>query len=146
MNPDTPSPSFRLITDPDHVDPQAVSDLLDTAGMGKRSVASIAIAIRSSARVVAAYSTDNILIGFGRLISDGVYYGTLWDIAVHPGFRRRGIGGAIVSDLLQPCREAGFRMVGLFTAIHNSEFYRAAGFSMLDDIHAMTLDITQFEH
>ncbi len=137
---------FRIETNPPTVDLTSVSDLLEVVGMRARSIDAMAKAIRASTEVLVVYNDRNILVGFGRLISDGTYYGTLWDIAVHPNFQNLGVGRAIVVRLLAKCRSLGLSMIGLFTASHNRQFYANAGFAMLDNIHAMTLDLKQFEH
>jgi N-acetylglutamate synthase-like GNAT family acetyltransferase len=140
------SPGFRLENNPPKVDLLDVSNLLEIVGMGTRSIDTMAEAIRASTEIVVVYSDRDTLIGFGRLISDGTYYGTLWDIAVHPQFQKLGVGKLIVARLLAKCRRLQLKMVGLFTALHNRQFYESSGFAMLDHIHAMTLDSKQLEH
>jgi ribosomal protein S18 acetylase RimI-like enzyme len=39
----------------------------------------------------------------------------LYDIGVDEGFRRRGVGKALISALLRDCRERGFEEVFVFT-------------------------------
>ncbi|WP_213807203.1 GNAT family N-acetyltransferase [Granulicella sp. dw_53] len=139
-------PGFRIEINPPKVDLADLNSLFEIVGMGTRSVDAMREAIKSSTEIVVVYNDRDILVGFGRLISDGAYYGTLWDIAVHPNFQKLGIGKMIVARLLAKCRCLQLRMVGLFTALHNRRFYESLGFTMLDYIHAMTLDLDQFEH
>ena len=136
---------FRVENNPPKIDLVRVSDLLEVVGMRARSIEAMAQAIRASTEVLVVYNDRDVLVGFGRLISDGTYYGTLWDIAVHPNFQKLGVGKVIAARLLAKCRSLGLSMVGLFTASHNRQFYARTGFVMLDDIHAMTLDLKQFE-
>jgi N-acetylglutamate synthase-like GNAT family acetyltransferase len=138
-------PGFRVENNPPKVDLVSVSDLLEVVGMRARSIEAMAQAIRASTEVLLVYNDKDVLVGFGRLISDGTYYGTLWDVAVHPNSQRLGVGKVITARLLAKCRSLGLSVVGLFTASHNRQFYAKAGFAMLDDIHAMTLDLKQFE-
>jgi N-acetylglutamate synthase-like GNAT family acetyltransferase len=135
---------FRVESNPLNIDLVSVSALLEIVGMRARPVDAMARAIRASTEVLAVYNDRDTLVGFGRLISDGTYYGTLWDIAVHPNFQKLGIGKVITARLLAKCRSLGLGMVGLFTARHNRQFYSSVGFTMVDDIHAMTLDLNQF--
>jgi N-acetylglutamate synthase-like GNAT family acetyltransferase len=135
---------FRVESNPPNIDLVSVSTLLEIVGMRARSIDAMERAIRASTEVLVVYNDKDTLIGFGRLISDGTYYGTLWDIAVHPNFQKLGIGKVITARLLAKCRSLGLAMVGLFTATHNCQFYSSAGFTMVDDIHAMTLDLNQF--
>ena len=137
---------FRVESNPPEVDLVGVSNLLEIVGMRARSIDAMAQAIKASTEVVVVHDDRKMLVGFGRLVSDGMYYGTLWDIAVHPNVQKRGVGKAIVSRLLAKCRSLELMMVGLFTALHNRQFYESSGFAMLDYIHAMTLDLKQSEH
>ena len=134
-------PGFRLVSNPTDLDLEGVSRLLEGVGMRARDGEHMASAIRASTQVIAAYLPSGGLVGFGRLISDGVFYGTIWDIAVNPAYQKLGIGSAIVTALLDTSRHLGLYMVGLFTALHNRQFYENLGFVVLDDIHPMKLQI-----
>jgi N-acetylglutamate synthase-like GNAT family acetyltransferase len=139
-------PGFRVESNPSKVDLVSVSNLLEVVGMRMRSIDAMTQAIKASTEVVVVHDDREMLVGFGRLISDGMYYGTLWDVAVHPNFQKRGVGKAIVTQLLGTCRNLELTMVGLFTALDNRQFYESSGFAMLDYIHAMTLDLKQPKH
>lgn len=141
MTPANSLPGFRVESNPPIVDLVGVSNLLEVVGMRARSIDAMEQAIKASTEVVVVHDDREMLVGFGRLVSDGMYYGTLWDVAVHPNFQKRGIGKAIVARLLATCRGLELTMVGLFTALHNRQFYESSGFAMLDYIHAMTLDL-----
>ena len=84
-------------------------------------------ALRHSWFVISVYSEDD-LVAFGRLISDGVLYAIVCDMIVAPKWQRRGIGSAILSRLLARCSEAGIRDVLLFAARGTEPFYRSHGF------------------
>lgn len=71
---------------------------------------------------------DNKLVGVGRLVSDGVLYAMLYDVIVHPEFRERGIGKALVDRLVRHCRAAGIRDIQLFAAAGTEVFYQLCGF------------------
>lgn len=43
---------------------------------------------------------DNIIIGIGRLIGDGMYY-MMVDIIVEPSYQGKGIGSNIVNKLVE---------------------------------------------
>lgn len=115
----------------------AASKLLAAVGMRRREVGALRKAIANSDAVVVARDGDE-LVGFGRLISDGVYYGSLWDIAVAPDRQGRGIGRLLVERLLSIAKTRRYYMTGLFTASHNFEFYEKHGFAVVRDVHAMT--------
>lgn len=135
--PETPS-QVRLVRNPTPLRVAAISDLLASVGMRARDPRKMRRAIQGSLEVIVAYAGREV-VGFGRLVSDGVYYGTLWDVAVAPRFQGHGVGRAIVERLLRTARKRKLRMVGLFTALYNRSFYEGLGFTVLEDIHPMTI-------
>lgn len=78
-------------------------------------------------RLVAAYH-DERLVGFGRLLSDGVLYAVVFDMIVDPEYQGLGIGSRILEILLAHCEKAGIRDVLLFSAAGKAEFYAKYGF------------------
>lgn len=44
---------------------------------------------------------DGQLVGIGRLLDDGALYAAIWDMIVLPGAQRRGVGRAILEQLLE---------------------------------------------
>lgn len=85
-------------------------------------------AIRSSWFVVGAYDGTR-LVGFGRVISDGVLHAMIYDVIVDPQYQRSGIGNQVMSKLLAQCNQAGIRDVQLFCAKGKAEFYKKLGFA-----------------
>ncbi|WP_027330654.1 GNAT family N-acetyltransferase [Marinimicrobium agarilyticum] len=75
-----------------------VSYLFEQVGWGARSPDKIERAFQSSSFVRFAYA-GNELVGFGRTVDDGVYYGWIVDLVVLPSFQRRGIGKHILREL-----------------------------------------------
>ena len=67
------------------------------------------------------------LVGVGTAISYGST-GWLAHIITHPGFRRRGIGSAIVAALLDSLHSRGCRTVTLFASSDGAPLYAKAGF------------------
>jgi GNAT superfamily N-acetyltransferase len=84
-------------------------------------------AVLQSWHVVAAFDGEQ-LVGLGRIISDGRLYALIVDIIVLPQYRRRGIGTAIMQQLLERCRTSGIRDVKLFAVQGKADFYRNFGF------------------
>jgi GNAT superfamily N-acetyltransferase len=76
---------------------------------------------------VSAYE-DKILVGFGRIISDGTYHALIVDVIVHPDYQRKGIGKEIMNHLITKCKEHKVRDVQLFAAKDKSVFYEHLGF------------------
>jgi len=66
-------------------------------GLGrKRETEKIRRAFQNSYRFVIAWDSE-IIIGAGRMISDGECYGWIHDMAVLPSYRKQGIGRTILS-------------------------------------------------
>ena len=84
--------------------------------------------IAESWYTVSAYDGDE-LVGFGRVISDGVLYAFICDMIVAPEHQGHGIGSRILEAMLARCREAGLRVVWLMCAKGKTGFYEGHGFS-----------------
>lgn len=40
------------------------------------------------------------LVGFARVLTDGIYRATLWDVVVHPDYQGRGVGEDLMNRIL----------------------------------------------
>jgi ribosomal protein S18 acetylase RimI-like enzyme len=121
----------------DDIDLVALSRLFESVHMRPRPPARMSAAIAGSSDVYAAYDGDR-LVGFGRMVSDSVFYASIWDMAVEPSMQHRGIGAKIMDELLRCAHAKDLVMLGLFTTSYNKEFYERYGFEFHPDIHAMT--------
>ena len=84
-------------------------------------------ALRSSWYLLGVYDGER-LVGFGRLVSDGVLHAMIYELIVLPEYQGLGIGGEILEKLVEKCREAGVRDIQLFCARGKREFYEKRGF------------------
>jgi len=84
-------------------------------------------AIDNSFCVVSVYE-KNQLIGFGRVVSDGVVYATINDVMVLPLWQNQGIGSAIIRELVSKCEESDIHSIHLFAAKGAENFYKHLGF------------------
>ncbi|MFD0769016.1 GNAT family N-acetyltransferase [Bacillus sp. CGMCC 1.60114] len=84
-------------------------------------------AICNSWYCVSIYHNKN-LIGFGRIISDGIYQTLICDVMVHPEYQNQGIGTKVMKTLLEKCNEEGIKWVQLFSAKGKQNFYKKLGF------------------
>ena len=82
--------------------------------------------------LLSAYSDDK-LVGFGRIICDGVVHALILDLIVLPEFQERGIGGTILDSLVRKCLDHKIRDIQLFCAKGQAEFYKKRGFSPRPD-------------
>jgi GNAT superfamily N-acetyltransferase len=85
------------------------------------------VAIQNSFAVVSVYN-EGQLIGFGRAVSDGVAYATLYDVMVIPVWQGQGIGSQIIRILVNKCERHDVRKIHLFAAKGSEDFYRHLGF------------------
>jgi GNAT superfamily N-acetyltransferase len=76
---------------------------------------------------VCAYDTDR-LIGFVNVAWDGGIHAFLLDTTVHPEYRRRGIGKALVMQAAQAAKAAGMNWLHVDYEPHLEGFYRDCGF------------------
>ncbi len=84
-------------------------------------------AIDNSWYVLSVYHLEK-LIGFGRIISDGIHHALLVDIIVHPDYQNKGIGGELVEKLLKHCKRFKIRDIQLFSTEGKAQFYKNYGF------------------
>jgi ribosomal protein S18 acetylase RimI-like enzyme len=103
--------------------------LYEKAGLLGRFIKSgefdkIQIAFERSYKVVTAWDKD-ILVGSGRMISDGTCYGSIFDLGVLPNYQRRGIGVGLMKVLLKGEEHMPIHLTSTFG---NEEFYKKLGF------------------
>ncbi len=91
------------------------------------TAAELARAIATSWYAVSAYDGDE-LVGFGRIIADGVHHALIADLIVLPTYQRQGIGSAILQRLLAHCHAHHIHDIQLFCARGKEGFYRRHGF------------------
>jgi len=89
-------------------------------------------ALNSSWYVLSAYEAEK-LVGFGRLVSDGVLHAMIYELIVLPGYQGQGLGGKILEKLVTKCKESGVRDIQLFCAAGKREFYEKRGFAPRPD-------------
>ncbi len=106
------------------VDWQAVSDTLKSVGMAHYPPDAHRRAFEASHAVAFAYYGER-LVGFGRVISDGVYQAAIYDCAVAPSFQGRGVGAHIMDHLLSQC--TGCNII-LYASPGKEGFYEKHGF------------------
>ncbi len=113
-------------------DPLQYKTLFDSTGWNARygaNIEELQSALKASWHTVCASDADN-LVGFGRVVSDGVLYAVIFDLIVAPEYQRRGIGRQMLNRLIDKCRAAGIRDIQLFCAEGKIDFYRKAGFTV----------------
>jgi GNAT superfamily N-acetyltransferase len=81
-------------------------------------------AFTASYFVTLIYS-DEKLIGCGRVVTDGVFYGAIYDVIVHPEFQGIGIGKKIMNDILTKAKDIFF--IHLTATTGREGFYEKLG-------------------
>ena len=95
------------------------------AGLDKeKEEVKIKNAFSNSYKIVTAWDNDK-LVSAGRLISDGVYYGMIFDVGVLPEYQKKGIGKKIVSILIENNEHFCIHLTSTFG---NEIFYKNFGF------------------
>lgn len=82
------------------------------------------------ATMVAAYTSEDRLVGWAAVVSDGVRHGFLVDVIVHASHQRRGIGRELVGRAVADGRAKGLRLFHADFAASNEAFYKACGFTI----------------
>lgn len=76
-----------------------MKEIYESVGWAKHTEEIIQRVFQASNIVALAFS-EGRLVGFGRALSDGVFNAAIYDVVVHRDDQGRGIGKAIVEDLL----------------------------------------------
>jgi ribosomal protein S18 acetylase RimI-like enzyme len=105
-------------------------DLFQTTGWNQEYnflIQDLAEAIQNSWYSVSVYDSGK-LIGYGRVISDGIHHALIADIIIHPDYQGKGLGSILLDRLVTKCKEKKIRDIQLFAAKDKYQFYEKAGF------------------
>jgi ribosomal protein S18 acetylase RimI-like enzyme len=120
------------------VDWPALERLFKDAGLDGREGDKIRRAFENSTTVCFVWD-DNRLIGCARALSDFEYHATIYDVAIHPEYQRRGIGSQLMREMLS--RLPVWRVL-LVADGDAARFYGRLGFKPYGDVLAL-LDRTK---
>jgi len=110
-------------------------------GLARRGeVERLRSAFEGSFRVITAWANGRLL-GAGRLISDGVCYATIFDVAVFPEYQKQGIGKGIMGGLL---RGLDHLQVHLTAPFESQDFYKKLGFRRHKTAYARYTDSSEY--
>lgn len=110
-------------------------DLFQTTGWNKKykfSIKEIESAIKNSWYMCSIYDSDK-LIGFGRVIADGIYHALIVDLIIHPNYQGKGLGSKLLDRLVNKCKKNKIRDIQLFAAKNKFTFYEKFGFRKRSD-------------
>ena len=110
---------------------QEFNELYDAVGWGAYDDEVSETALKNTMYSVSVYENDNI-IGYGRLIGDGIVFLYIHDIMVKPEYQGKGIGKTIMNKLLDKVNE--LRKINPYLRTYlgaskgKEEFYKKCGF------------------
>lgn len=107
------------------VDWEELSALYLAAPLGNKPPADLAV-VYANSRFACFVRDGDRLIGAGRALADGLDCSYIADVAVHPDYQGRGIGGAIVLDLVR--KSSGHKKVLLYASPGTGPFYERLDF------------------
>lgn len=99
--------NLKIQYDCANIDWNRVSEILKKVDMAHFEGEMHKKAFENSHTVAFAFD-DDILIGFGRAISDGTYQAALYDIAVLPEYQGKRVGATIVNNILKCIPQCSF--------------------------------------
>lgn len=123
-------PTVRFQLDIAGVDSQELISLFRLAKLGGREGEKVQRAFQNSTAVCFAFDGPR-LVGAARALSDREYHATIYDVAVHPAYQRRGIGTRLVNELISMLPV--WRVL-LVADGEVTEFYRRLGFEPFGNV------------
>lgn len=103
------------------------------SGMLDKGAVKLEAALQGSWYSVAVYHAEDQIIGFGRVISDGVLHALICDIIIMPEYQSKGIGSKLLDQLVSQCKAHSITMIQLFSAKDKYTFYEKHGFKRRAD-------------
>ncbi len=130
-------PPYRWAHDTADLDWNELSELYRVAPLGDKPPESLRTVFGNSRFVVVAYDGAT-LVGAGRALADGHDCSYIADVAVHPDHQGRGLGQAIIRDLVE--QSAGHRRIILYANPGKEGFYAKLGFLPMNTAMAIWSD------
>ena len=96
-------------------------------------------AIKGSMLAAGAFAADGTLIGFARVLGDGVSDCYIQDVTVRSDCRKQGIGREIVKFLIAELHSRNIDWIGLIATPGKADFYRQMGFEAMSGFTPMRL-------
>ncbi len=93
----------------------------------KFTIEEVANALKNSWYSVSVYDSQKLL-GFGRVISDGIQHALIVDLIVRSEYQGKGLGYQILDRLVLKCKANKIRDIQLFSAKDRFRFYEKYGF------------------
>ncbi len=115
------------------IDIYELEELCDAVGWARRPIRKVRVALQHSFVVLSMWehrSGFRRLIGFARATSDHAFNATLWDVVIHPEFQGKGLGKAMMEEMIRELRKSDISNISLFADAHVVDFYQHLGFNV----------------
>lgn len=113
------------------IDLYDLEELCDAVGWSRRPLRKVKKAIQHSFLVVSMWEQrgpQRRIIGFSRATSDHAFNATIWDVVVHPDYQGKGLGKALMRQMIKKLRSEDISNITLFADPQVVDFYRGLGF------------------
>ena len=111
------------------IPPRAVQDLREAVGWDRSEGTTARVLAQSYAHF--SITDASGLVGFLRVVSDGVDDAYLGDLMVHPRLQRKGLGRALITRALEELSADRIRCIQVTFHPGLEPFYRACGFDII---------------
>lgn len=128
---------YEWVMDDGAVDWEELSALYRVAPLGDKPPESLRKVFGNSMFKCFVY-VDGRLVGAGRVLADGLDTAYIADVAVHPDRQGKGLGSAIISQLVELA--AGHKKVLLYANPGTQDFYSKLGFLRMNTAMAIWRD------
>lgn len=118
---------LRYQYDCNNIDWMRVRNLLAEVGMSSVEAEKHKLSFENSYAVIFIFK-DDMLIGMGRSISDGVRQSALYDIAIEPQYQGLGLGKDIVKKLMEKTPGCNFI---LYASPGKETFYKKLNYKKM---------------
>jgi len=119
-----PHVSIQILERVEELEWEALEAIFHKVGWKNHTKERIKPAFQNSAWVAIA-TVEGRIVGFGRVVSDRIFYAAIYDMVIDPDFQHRGIGRKIMEALLKRVEKLPF--VHLTSTLGNEPFYRKLG-------------------
>nr|QCI08543.1 hypothetical protein [Spermothamnion repens] len=113
------------------IDLYELEQLCDSVGWVRRPLKKVKIALDNSFMIAYIFYHENNkkkVIGFARATSDNAFNATIWDVVIHPNFQKKGLGKALMNQIVYNLRSYDISTITLFADPQVVKFYRNLGF------------------
>ncbi|HSK91952.1 MAG TPA: GNAT family N-acetyltransferase [Euzebyales bacterium] len=128
---------YAWVYDDAAVDWEALSELYRIAPLGEKPPGDLATVFPNSMFTCFVYA-DDVLVGVGRAVADGLDCAYIADVAVHPDHQGRGLGSAVIRELV--ALADGHKKVILYANPGTEGFYAKLGFYRMNTAMAIWRD------